>query len=44
LQGLGLRVSKLPVLRDVDTAGDATEVAALCAPGSRFATAVGGAW
>lgn len=44
LQGLGLQVAALPILRDVDTAGDATEVAALCAPGSRFVSAVGGAW
>lgn len=40
LRGLGLRVAILPVLRDVDTAADAAEVAALCPPGSRFATAV----
>jgi rSAM/selenodomain-associated transferase 1 len=44
LRGLGLRVAILPSLRDVDTAADATEVAALCRPESRFATAVGGAW
>jgi glycosyltransferase A (GT-A) superfamily protein (DUF2064 family) len=35
----GLRVRNLPRLRDVDTAGDATEVAAT-APGGRFAAAV----
>ncbi|MDX3235902.1 DUF2064 domain-containing protein [Streptomyces sp. ME03-5709C] len=34
----GLRVSDLPVLRDVDTAADAAAVAACCPPGSRFAT------
>ncbi|GAA3038927.1 TIGR04282 family arsenosugar biosynthesis glycosyltransferase [Streptomyces glomeratus] len=33
----GLSVSDLPVLRDVDTAADAAEVAACCPPGSRFA-------
>ncbi|MFI2645106.1 DUF2064 domain-containing protein [Streptomyces sp. NPDC018610] len=36
----GLRVSDLPVLRDVDTAADAAEVAARCAAGSRFAATV----
>lgn len=40
LHALGLRVAELPVLRDVDTAADAAEVAALCAAGSRFAAAV----
>ncbi|QIK09753.1 DUF2064 domain-containing protein [Streptomyces sp. ID38640] len=34
----GLSVSDLPVLRDVDTAADAAEVAACCLPGSRFTT------
>lgn len=38
LTSAGLRVGDLPVLRDVDTAADAVEVAAACAPGSRFAT------
>ncbi len=33
----GLQVAALPVLRDVDTAADAREVAALCPPDSRFA-------
>ncbi len=37
LHGRGLRVGLLPVRRDVDTAADATEVAALCPAGSRFA-------
>ncbi|MGW1162036.1 TIGR04282 family arsenosugar biosynthesis glycosyltransferase [Streptomyces sp. NPDC002513] len=37
LTGAGLRVRDLPLLRDVDTAPDAAEVAA-AAPGSRFAT------
>jgi hypothetical protein len=37
LTGAGLRVRDLPLLRDVDTAPDAAEVAAT-APGSRFAT------
>ncbi|WP_030434544.1 TIGR04282 family arsenosugar biosynthesis glycosyltransferase [Actinoplanes subtropicus] len=32
----GLRVTELPVLRDVDTAPDAHAVAALCPPGRRF--------
>ncbi|GAA5053462.1 TIGR04282 family arsenosugar biosynthesis glycosyltransferase [Streptomyces similanensis] len=36
----GLRVSDLPVLRDVDTAADAAEVAARCPAGSRFAAAL----
>lgn len=36
LTSAGLRVRDLPVLRDVDTAADAVEVAAL-APGTRFA-------
>ncbi|WP_431945926.1 TIGR04282 family arsenosugar biosynthesis glycosyltransferase [Actinacidiphila sp. bgisy167] len=36
----GLTVRDLPVLRDVDTAADAAAVAACCAPGSRFATAL----
>jgi glycosyltransferase A (GT-A) superfamily protein (DUF2064 family) len=40
LRARGLTVGLLPVLRDVDTAADATEVAALCPPGSRFAVAV----
>jgi rSAM/selenodomain-associated transferase 1 len=40
LRRSGLRVAMLPVLRDVDTAADAAEVAAACAPGSRFARAV----
>jgi rSAM/selenodomain-associated transferase 1 len=40
LRRRGLRVATLPVLRDVDTAADAHAVAALCPPGSRFATAV----
>jgi glycosyltransferase A (GT-A) superfamily protein (DUF2064 family)/SAM-dependent methyltransferase len=35
LRGLGLRVGLLPLLRDVDDAADAAEVAA-AAPGSRF--------
>ncbi|MEV4429991.1 TIGR04282 family arsenosugar biosynthesis glycosyltransferase [Streptomyces sp. R-07] len=37
LRAAGLRVGTLPVLRDVDTAGDARQVAAE-APGTRFAT------
>ena len=41
LRGRGLRVAMLPTLRDVDTAADATEVAAICGPGSRFAAVVG---
>jgi len=40
LRDRGLRVRLLPRLRDVDTAADALAVAALCAPGSRFADAV----
>ncbi|MFE0509097.1 DUF2064 domain-containing protein [Streptomyces sp. NPDC058964] len=36
----GLTVCDLPLLRDVDTAADATRVAGLCPPGSRFATAL----
>jgi hypothetical protein len=36
LQAAGLRVGLLPVLRDVDTPGDAAEVAA-AAPWTRFA-------
>jgi rSAM/selenodomain-associated transferase 1 len=36
----GLTVGALPRLRDVDTAADAHEVAALCRPDSRFARAV----
>ncbi|MFJ6574093.1 DUF2064 domain-containing protein [Streptomyces sp. NPDC091292] len=39
LTGAGLRVRELPRLRDVDTAADATQVAALC-PHTRFATTV----
>jgi rSAM/selenodomain-associated transferase 1 len=40
LRRYGLLVSMLPVLRDVDTADDAHAVAALCPPGSRFASVV----
>jgi rSAM/selenodomain-associated transferase 1 len=40
LRSRGLRVTHLPVLRDVDTAADAHAVAALCPDGSRFARAV----
>ncbi|GAQ50600.1 TIGR04282 family arsenosugar biosynthesis glycosyltransferase [Streptomyces acidiscabies] len=40
LTDAGLTVRDLPVLRDVDTAADAAEVAALCPPGARFAAAV----
>lgn len=40
LRSRGLRVADLPVLRDVDTAADATTAAAL-APGSRFAAELG---
>ena len=40
LRSRGLRVAELPMLRDVDTAADVAEVAALCAYGSRFAAAV----
>ena len=36
LQDLGLRVGLLPVLRDVDTVGDARAVAALCPDESQF--------
>jgi rSAM/selenodomain-associated transferase 1 len=37
LRRRGLRVAMLPVLRDVDTAEDAYDVAGRCLPGSRFA-------
>jgi glycosyltransferase A (GT-A) superfamily protein (DUF2064 family) len=40
LRGRGLRVAALPVLTDVDTAADASAVAALCPAGSGFAVAV----
>ncbi|MFJ7903713.1 DUF2064 domain-containing protein [Streptomyces sp. NPDC096198] len=40
LTAAGLSVADLPVLRDVDTAADAAEAAARCAPGSRFAAAL----
>jgi glycosyltransferase A (GT-A) superfamily protein (DUF2064 family) len=40
LDNLGLRVSLLPVLRDVDTAADARAVAALCPEHSLFRRAV----
>jgi uncharacterized protein len=40
LRALGLRVTGLPRLRDVDTAADAVAVAALCPPDSAFARAV----
>jgi rSAM/selenodomain-associated transferase 1 len=40
LESRGLRVGRLAVLRDVDTAADARAVAALCPAGSRFALAV----
>jgi hypothetical protein len=40
LRGLRLHVGLLPMLRDVDTAADATAVAALCPPTGRFAAAV----
>ncbi|WP_067494915.1 TIGR04282 family arsenosugar biosynthesis glycosyltransferase [Actinoplanes sp. TFC3] len=40
LRGQGLQVAAMPVLRDVDTAGDLGVVAGLCAPGSRFAAVV----
>jgi len=40
LRRRGLRPAPLPLLRDVDTAADAREVAALCAPRSAFARAV----
>ncbi|MET7683449.1 DUF2064 domain-containing protein [Streptomyces sp. NPDC005423] len=36
----GLTVRDLPVLRDIDTAADAAEVAGVCPPGSRFAAAL----
>lgn len=36
----GLTIGDLPPLRDVDTAADAAAVAALCPPGSLFATAL----
>jgi glycosyltransferase A (GT-A) superfamily protein (DUF2064 family) len=39
LRGSGLRVVLAPLLRDVDTAADAREVAALCPQGT-FAGAV----
>lgn len=39
LQQAGCAVTAFPVLRDVDTAGDAAFVAGLVAPGSRFAAA-----
>jgi uncharacterized protein len=42
LSAAGLRIGDLSVLRDVDTAADAAEVAACCPPGSRFATAMAG--
>jgi rSAM/selenodomain-associated transferase 1 len=41
LQGLGLRVAMLPVLRDVDTIADVREVVALCPAASRFRTVAG---
>jgi rSAM/selenodomain-associated transferase 1 len=40
LRDRGLRVALLPELRDVDTAGDAREVATSCPPNSRFVAAV----
>ncbi|MET8148644.1 DUF2064 domain-containing protein [Actinoplanes sp. NPDC049668] len=40
LRARGLRVARLPTLRDVDTAADARGVAALCPAGSRFALTV----
>ncbi|WP_412749873.1 DUF2064 domain-containing protein [Krasilnikovia sp. M28-CT-15] len=40
LRARGLRVHVLPHLRDVDTAADASTVAALCPPASRFASVV----
>jgi uncharacterized protein len=40
LRSRGLRVALLPMLRDVDTAADAAEVAVVCGNGSRFAAAV----
>ncbi|GIF02195.1 TIGR04282 family arsenosugar biosynthesis glycosyltransferase [Paractinoplanes rishiriensis] len=42
LRHSGLRVTLLPMLRDVDVAADAYAVAARCAPDSRFARAVTG--
>ena len=36
----GMEVADLPVLRDVDTASDAAQVAACCSLGSRFAAAL----
>jgi uncharacterized protein len=39
LRDRGLRVALLPELRDVDTIADAHAIAALCAPGPRFAAA-----
>ncbi|WUE58093.1 glycosyltransferase [Streptomyces sp. NBC_00487] len=36
----GRAVADLPVLRDVDTAADAAQVAVCCPPGSRFTTAL----
>jgi glycosyltransferase A (GT-A) superfamily protein (DUF2064 family) len=41
LVAAGLKVADLPVLRDVDTAADASEVAACCPPGSHFALTLG---
>ncbi|AEV85599.1 hypothetical protein ACWT_4577 [Actinoplanes sp. SE50] len=40
LRARGVEPTLLPTLRDVDTAADATLVAALCPPGSRFPAAV----
>lgn len=40
LSEAGLRVSPMPMLRDVDYADDLVPVAARCAPGSRFRAAV----
>ena len=40
LRARGLRVRRLPTLRDVDTDADARAVAALCPAGSRFTLAV----
>ena len=40
LTAAGLRVSDLPVARDVDTMDDAVQVAALCASSSHFARAL----
>ncbi|AGL16905.1 TIGR04282 family arsenosugar biosynthesis glycosyltransferase [Actinoplanes sp. N902-109] len=39
LRRAGVEPAGLPTLRDVDTAADAAEVAAMCPPGSRFAAA-----